>query len=301
MISSSPVLLFRDYEYYHTTTFSNKVIKDIKVLAMKETIPVFVVNLKKDTEKKQHMKALCEKHNLQCQFTEAVYGKDLDENFLSEIYNEEESIRTLGRALSKSEIGCALSHINIYKHMIDENIEQAVIFEDDSQIEEGFSSVLENINRFPKDWELVLLGYYSDPITEKCSRSSLRYRKKVTGLHQTVRPIEHAYGTHGYLINQKGAKKLLKKLSVIKKPIDHYTSDDNNLNLYAVYPRIIQLHETFKQHSNIIDERQQMIDDRKIYKNKQNGIYKIKRELLRLIKPLLKYCYAPIKKLKPYT
>lgn len=34
-------------------------------------------------------------------------------------------------------------------------------------------------DHYPKDWKLVLLGYYSDPITEKYRRSSLINKKKL--------------------------------------------------------------------------------------------------------------------------
>ena len=259
-------------------------------------IPIFIINLKKDTNKKQHMETLCEKHNLQCQFTEAVYGKDLDEKSLSKVYNKEESIRVLGRGLSKGEIGCALSHLNIYKHMIDHNIKNAIIFEDDVQLTEDFHSLISNIDQFPSDWELVLLGYYKNCFTEKCSRSSLRDRKKITTSHQTVRLIERAYGTHGYLINLQGAKKLFNQLSVIKKPIDHYTSNEANINLYAIYPRVVRLYKPLSDHSSIEQERKKEND----LKVKKPIIVKIKKTPSRLVQQLAKHVYDPIKRLKPY-
>ena len=94
---------------------------------MSQQIPIFIINLKKDIDKQQHMEILCKRYNLQCHFIEAVYGKDLDKETLSMVYNKEKSISEFGRELTKGEIGCALSHMNIYKHMIEQNIEKAKI------------------------------------------------------------------------------------------------------------------------------------------------------------------------------
>ena len=38
-------------------------------------ILIFIVNLEKDTGKKEHMKKLCMQFSLDCQFINAIYGK----------------------------------------------------------------------------------------------------------------------------------------------------------------------------------------------------------------------------------
>lgn len=262
---------------------------------MSEKIPIFIINLKQDSHKRKHMEKLCKQHNLNCQFIEAVYGKDLDEETLAKVYNKKESIDLIGRELTKGELGCALSHISIYKHMVDKNIKQAVIFEDDIQIEEDFSSIIQNINTLPDNWELILLGYFNGPVKkEKLVKSYLRDRKKITDTHKLVRLKQTASGAHGYLINLKGARKLIEVLRTISLPIDEYTGNDNYTNLYAVFPRVVRVHDLFaKKQSNLELERHQIID--KFNPNRQRFTYKLKKEILRPFQQLRKL-FKPMKK-----
>lgn len=218
-------------------------------------IPIFIVNLKRDTEKKEHMLELCKKNALKCQFIDAVYGHDLEENYVEQVTDREKSMREYGQELSRGEIGCTLSHVSIYKQMIEQNIENAVIFEDDIHLGEGFSTVINSIDTFPKDWEVMLLGYYSNVFTEMETKASFMYKNKVSGPYESVRLVQLSYGTHGYMINIKGAKKLVKELTEIIKPIDHYTGVDTYVNMYAIRPRVVMLDDKFKDMSGIALER----------------------------------------------
>ncbi|MFT7880590.1 MAG: glycosyltransferase family 25 protein [Sulfurimonas sp.] len=247
-------------------------------------IPIFIINLKKDKTKKQHMEHLCKRHHLQCTFTEAVYGKELDEDTISTVYDKKAPERFDQRQLTTSEIGCALSHISIYRKMIEENIAQAVVFEDDIDIKEGFVSVLDHVDMFPRDWEMVLLGYYKGNSDKNNIRSYLRPRVKITRKHQLVRLIRRGIGAHGYLLNLSGAKKLIEHTSKLTEPIDHYTGDEKYLNVYAISPRVVRLDPVLCQQSNIEEDRKEI----KISSKKHNvKPHKIKKEILRVYKQLL--------------
>ena len=247
---------------------------------MNITIPIFVINLKKDVEKRKHMEYLCKQHNLECKFIDAVYGKDLDEEYISKIYNSDESIRFFRRELSRGELGCALSHLSIYKLMVENDIKQAIIFEDDICINEGFLSVIQSIDTFPDDWELVLLGYYQRK--EKVYR---KYQQQITPKYKLARLSDVSTGAFGYLLNLKCAKKLINELSTIKQPIDHYTGDEKYINLYGITPRVVDVDKSLV--GGIESERLHL------KKVKHSALYRIKRELftqpfMKYIKPFLK-------------
>ena len=86
-------------------------------------INCYVINLKKDVEKKQHMLSLTKENQISPYFVDAVLGNELGESEISKVYSKREAISHGGRALTKGEIGCALSHISIYKDIIANNIE----------------------------------------------------------------------------------------------------------------------------------------------------------------------------------
>jgi len=100
------------------------------------SLSIFVVNLKKDREKKEFIIALCKKYGLQIEFIDAVDGRNLSRANILDVYSKEEAIKNIGRELSSGEIGCALSHKKIYKKMLDENINQALILEDDVEFDQ---------------------------------------------------------------------------------------------------------------------------------------------------------------------
>lgn len=222
---------------------------------MKTNVPVFVVNLQRDHEKKAHMVSIAQANNVELEFIDAVYGKDLSQAQVDDIYDESLSQKALGRGLSRGELGCALSHLSIYQKMVEQNIQEALILEDDVDLSNDLVNVLGATSNFPADWEVMLFGYYSETATERISMANFWGRTKVTPSHQAVRLVELAFGTHGYMINRRGAEKLVNILSKIVKPIDHYTGSGRHVNMYALAPRVITLNEKFKMMSCINSER----------------------------------------------
>ena len=216
---------------------------------------IFVVNLKQDIQKRQHMIQKLDVLPFRYTFIEAVFGKELPQKYIDTIYDESRAVREFGRSLSRGEIGCALSHIGIYKKMVAENIGIGVVLEDDADIHPDFISVLNTMHKLPEQWEILLLGYYSNTRSERMSIASYRGKKPVTGSIECVRLVETAFGTHGYMITRSGAEKMLRNIHKIVKPIDHYTGTEHYLNMYAVRPRVVTLNETFKQMGCINDDR----------------------------------------------
>lgn len=223
---------------------------------MKTDFPIFVVNLVRDYEKKAHMDNVANALGVKFEYIDAVYGKDLSQSQIDDVYDESLSLKELGRGLSRGELGCALSHLSIYQKMVNDGIETALILEDDVEISSELHDILNARQHFPCDWELLLLGYYSETATERVSMESFFGKSDVTPSHQTVRLVEVAFGTHGYMINLRGAKKLADTLIKIIKPIDHYTGSGRYINMYALSPRIISLNQKFKAMSCINVERE---------------------------------------------
>ncbi len=257
-------------------------------------IPIFIINLEKDIEKKNHIKNLCEEYSLKCNFINAIYGANLEDKFINLITDKKSSINSIGRELGAGEIGCALSHIHIYKKMIKEDIEVAVILEDDIIFNEALSQIINKIEQFPKNWEIILLGYYARAFDERISKHSFFNRKYLGNKRYLVRLIETAYGTHGYIINKKGAQKLLKIMKKIILPIDHYTGTDKYINMYAIYPRIVYLHDKYKLQSNVLTDRDDKLDN----SNKRKLLSSHKPFFKNVLKLFLSNFYITFKRFK---
>ena len=73
------------------------------------------------------------------------------------------------KPLTLGEIGCAISHIKVYEHMVENNIESAIILEDDAIVSQHFKEIVEDtLNKINKNHELIFL------ITEKLNPIFLR-------------------------------------------------------------------------------------------------------------------------------
>lgn len=214
---------------------------------------IFIINLPKSVDRREYMENLCLENGLEPTIIEAVDGKTLSQNLISTVCNQQKAKQNMGRELMLGEIGCALSHKKIYQKMVDEDIDIALVLEDDVRFEPLLNKVLSSTELFPNTWELVLLGHYAghDKQKEITSPMSFWDSHRINEEIKLGRLASYGYGTHGYLINQQGAKKLLKELEIIHRPIDHYTADDMMVNTYAITPTVIKVQQQFE---TLIDE-----------------------------------------------
>jgi len=223
--------------------------------SLPDSTTVFVINLKKDIKKKEHMIKLCKMFFLDCNFFDAVYGKFLSKEEIHKHYTIKKSKKYSKKGMSLGEIGCLLSHKTIYQKMIDENIKQALILEDDIEFSNDIVKIFDSIDLFPKNWELMLLGHHSHAGRDIETWASIWWQQNITKEYKIIRPSEIGKGTYGYLINNRGAKKLLSKLDQYYKPIDHYTGNDKEVNIYAISPAPIKIHADMSDNYHSMEDR----------------------------------------------
>ena len=106
------------------------------------TLNVFVINLPHRTDKKECMLQQSKEFDIPLTFIEAVYGNALTDAQIKELAHDYPDC-----SLTKGVIGCALSHISVYKRMVDENIPLALVLEDDAIITENLKPVLEALSQ----------------------------------------------------------------------------------------------------------------------------------------------------------
>jgi glycosyl transferase family 25 len=126
-------------------------------------IPVFVITLPHATQKQMQMRDRLQSLNIPFEFVEGVDGRLLSEEELQKVFDKEKSynhykwyrnrIGSAGIELSRGEIGCVLARRKIFQKMINENIDRAIVLEDDVFVTEDFLPVVEKI--------IVCLNYNS--------------------------------------------------------------------------------------------------------------------------------------------
>lgn len=201
------------------------------------------------------MLELCNRYKLDFVFSNAVDGSLLDQGYMEQIYSGDESVKMVGRELSRNEIGCALSHMSIYRDIIEKNLEMSVVFEDDIIVDEDFPDILKNIDKIPENWDIVLFGHHPERSREEETCVRLFGRKKLNDRYCIARPGELACGAYAYLIKNSGARKMVELLKMIDMPVDHLTGSEKYLNVYVVHPAVIKIHDVYSDKLHNMSDR----------------------------------------------
>jgi GR25 family glycosyltransferase involved in LPS biosynthesis len=132
-----------------------------------------------------------------------------------------------------------MSHLLIWKKIIDENIDQSIIFEDDCIFNEDFNEKLAEIitNEIPNNFLILFLG--GKIIKNYMSNTDIKFSHNVS-----IKNDKHPYGTFSYIISKQGAE-LLYNYAMnefrgnlgVDYFIDEFLKKNNHL-IYVVSPCI---------------------------------------------------------------
>ena len=221
-------------------------------------LPVYVINLKKDHNKLAHMQMQFTQLGLKYSRIEAIDGTCLDRGVIEMRYSEPDAIRTMGRRLTLPELGTVFSHLSVYETIIEQQIDMALILEDDIIIDPTLLTVLGALGQLPSGWEVVLLGHHPEYSLYRDANSSFWGSSRMGNKLKCIRFSEFPFGAYGYLISRNGARKLMHALQKICEPIDHYTGNEALVNLYGVSPACIRVHQGLFTQSNLSEERDRL-------------------------------------------
>lgn len=211
---------------------------------------IFIVNLKKSVERRQKMEEQLLALGLSAEFIEAVDGRLMSDDERKRVTAE------VNYAFLPGEIGCALSHQKIYRKMIDENIDNALILEDDIVLNEDFKDILDHISISTNAPSVILLSR-----TNKFFKKPLKKLTRKHSLHKTL----HATTTHSYIINNSAANSLLNGLSPVWIVADKWGlfEDMSLVDVYSVVPHPVILSDEAKNSTINITEDSQAIHKQK--------------------------------------
>lgn len=145
------------------------------------------------------------------------------------------------RILNLGEIGCFISHREIWKHAKEKGYTKVLILEDDAEIIDNANTIfLEAIDSLPENWDMLYMGQRNyDNL--KNSREKDGDMAALTGhITGSLYEAKRCWLTHAYAINIKAVDHLLEHTKQIDYPIDGILADvQKNLNVYAFYPSLI--------------------------------------------------------------
>ncbi len=141
------------------------------------------------------------------------------------------------KELSAGEIGCYLSHRKCWQYICDQQLDYAVILEDDFTAQNDFNMVHQYLRAVDSTWDCIKLmehpekrrSVYSLPCLDK---TLVRYNKVPSR-------------TCAYAITLQGARKMLKHSEKISRPvdIDFQYWWEKDLLVYGLKPYVIKVNE----------------------------------------------------------
>ena len=194
-------------------------------------VPVFVINLETSPERYQHAEQQLIALDIHPKRINAVYGKNLSADEIAACYDKTENLRQFRRSLSLGELGCYLSHRGIWQMMVSQQIEFAIVLEDDIDVDPRLPEAIRQITTL-RNWDHIKLS--DDRETAAHQKLALENGFELVNFKKVPNC------TTGYAITLSGAKKLLKREKFFRPvDIDLQFGHELDLQLFSLLPYTI--------------------------------------------------------------
>jgi len=167
---------------------------------------VYVINLKRSTERRRNIEAQLKRLGVSYEIVEAVDGRSMEDDAFRNIVS-------LPEEFTKSQAGCQLSHNKVYTRMQENGDDMALVLEDDVLITDNkFNELLNNAAGKANKNKITLLTYYW------CRDGYLKLHKKEPDLQIAAANDYHICTPHeihgigraaAYILSKETAQKIL--------------------------------------------------------------------------------------------
>ncbi len=251
------------------------------------TPPVFVINLERSSDRRQSMAAQLSRLGIGFEFFAATDGEKLTQHEPAR-YDEQFAIGQISRPMSRSEVGCYLSHARLWQKIVDHRIPWAVVLEDDVDIMGDLTGIVSAIGALPFEWDLIRLAGLGSPralplctLTSEATLATL---------------LQGAGGTQAYCVSFGGARKLLDYATPgVVGTVDDHVIDNcwrTGLRILAVQPFPISENKGFI--SSIEAERRHIFQEHRKKPDKMTFRQWAIRRRYRLGRSIARRMYAVI-------
>jgi GR25 family glycosyltransferase involved in LPS biosynthesis len=186
---------------------------------------IYVINLKNDKIRRNYIKLLFKKLNIE--YTLVVVEPISDDLF--------SLLRGVEKQLSKSEVGCSLSHLWCLKHIIENKYKGgSIIFEDDIVVHKNFESMFEQLFK-EKQFDFLSMGACDFDFFD------VNYKNVKNCLYQPCLSSKRCYGAHANYYSLNGAKYIFKLKSLFFSFFDNNFSSifkHFNTSAFITYPNL---------------------------------------------------------------
>jgi glycosyl transferase family 25 len=195
---------------------ADKSLNSKKSVATGAAIPAFIINLNRDASRWQNISRALSRFNVPYERVSAIDARKRI-TLVRRVVHRDFQFAPANRALTDGEVCCYLSHIAALKRVVRQNLQMAMIFEDDVIFDGRFLPFYESdLPRFLAASDIVKFEgiHYSHT-----SKSGIPIADGKTA--QLVLRLRPTLGAAAYAVTRNGALALIKALSVTDRPFDH--------------------------------------------------------------------------------
>lgn len=237
---------------------------------------VAVVSLIDEHERRQHIDSLFDAYNLDFNYFNAINKSQVEDTL------QKHGLSVRSERMSAGEVACYLSHYCLWQQVIEHKLPYLMVFEDDIYFSKSAKTLLNNLDWLPNGFDVIKL---------ETMHGRVMINKGIDIMldHKLCHMKSSHMGMAGYIISQKGAKKLVTMIQRLglDRPVDHIMFDrlieQKASKVYQVSPALCIQDKIYNEQStrfgSCLEEERQA---RPVIKVKLSAQQKINRELMRL-------------------
>src|ERR1700674_2157816 len=177
-----------------------------------QKIPVYVVSCETAMKRRALIKAHLDGLRIEYQLIDAVIGANLDPEYRERVNPT--------KNMTPGDLGCYLSHIHLYEHIIANQLSVALVLEDDTVLDYRVKALLDD-GCGKLDFDYCFLCY-EDRGDESYVFYDADSAIELGNVFKAYLLSSGPYCTNAYLITLEGAKKRMQCAFPARTPIDHY-------------------------------------------------------------------------------
>ena len=206
------------------------------------------------------------------EFFDAVDGSNLTTQHKN-LIDIEGTLKNIPSGMSDTEYACALSHALLYKKIVSEEIDNAIILEDDVFVTAGLKEMIDAHVLDRSKFDLVMLCYLNAWSKKYSFKSFFKMYRSFALWNVPLR-------TAGYYINQKAAGNLNKAAIPISSTADWPLGAFEELSAVCITPQIVVHPCLLEEESTLEHERKARRLAYKASRRSESFLSKYKRKIL---------------------
>ncbi len=177
----------------------------------KPNFKIFLINLDRSVTRLNHCQILLEGAGIEFSRISAVDGSLLSNEKADELYNYK-ATKSYYKQLNNGELGCFLSHRLAWQKIIDQQLDFAVVLEDDLHDISLLPEAINSITSIKGEWDYIKLANHH---RHRDFYAQKQLNNFILGVFNKL-----PASTIAQVVSLKGAEKLLKHSQKIYRPVD---------------------------------------------------------------------------------